>query len=203
MHEKKLAPTVFHTTDWSHWFHIKSVSRKDTHNRAAWGLKKTRKVDCSAVSQFFPPDLHQLLLHGERWMRKHNVSDRPCSATSKEVSRSTLQRGYRACVGLYSCVCVWCVAFACVLSLLCLQTDSRDDFPRFPAQKSSQLLLDGRSVKSWATEAATAQVGAAWTCPSSELWGRERQTLLAHTKAFTSVISNLQSKVRLMSGVSL
>lgn len=92
----------------------------------------------------------------------------------------------RVCV----CLCSWVMCCICMCAQFAV---SADKFPwrlsRSRKQELRQLLWDGRSFKSWETEETTTQVGGAWTCPSSELWGRERRTLLVHKSDLHSVLS--------------
>lgn len=84
----------------------------------------------------------------------------------------TLRHGYAAYVRLYSCayMFVMCRVCMCALRVLCSQ--------RGPAstrwQKSSLLLIDRGSFKSWAREAVTGQEDEVQTRPSSELGERNR-----------------------------
>lgn len=62
------------------------------------------------------------------------------------------------CASLYSCEYMLCVCSMYTLRLLRLQTDPAST-SLFCAHKSNQLWTDRSSVRSWAREAVTGEVG--------------------------------------------
>lgn len=144
-----------------HSSHLHQLSSVKTGGKGVTELlqgKESEFQDCQS-------DCHWLLFHSERLMREHNRKI-PGSATSNKV-RATLQHGYAAYVRLYSCAYMFVMCRVCMCALRILRSQ------RSPVstiwQKSSQLLIDRNSIKSWAREAATGQEDEVRTRPSSEL----------------------------------